>query len=117
MANVTNVILTTTHADRGNAEKLNTLGAFRYEEVVVSCDETRVVPERWYGGDTRLGMNVMVGTDKELDLPKLVHFMRGTPWHDPDHVQLFICDHDDLRFVEIDWQHSEKRPEHDRIEL
>lgn len=115
MANVTNVMLSTRFVDRENVGRLDELVQFRADTGLVSCDDPKH-ETRWYGGDRRLGMNVCVGAIANLNLEALVLGMRRIQWVEPDLVQLFICAADDMRFVEVDWQNTTRRPEEDRIE-
>jgi hypothetical protein len=112
MSNVTNMILTTRPEDRDNAYALNTLVAFRGEIGLVPCDN----PE-WAGGNAPLTMNICVGSCGEVDLVALVHAMRQTRWIHPERVQLFVCTHDDIAFVELDWPRTTELPADDRVPM
>jgi hypothetical protein len=66
-----------------------------------------VVPSyrvRWYGGTKALTVSVLIGAFNHLTLTTLTAALETRVWEAPEHVQLFVKEHEAEKFHEVPLQ-------------
>ena len=109
MSNVLNVIITGSLSEKETIDRINEVMEFRGEIGVVSCSDKKF-KNPWYGGDKNLEMVIGIGACGGMTTARLAAGMREVEWEEPQSVQLFVCESDDVVFREIDWSNYKGLP-------
>lgn len=99
MSNVTNIILKL-GIDDGNERRVREINAaIREHHHVANPDlETLVRVDQMGGGNKHMEVDLYIGALNYLDTAWFIEQFRGSPWDDPETVQLFLQKQEEYQF-------------------